>query len=113
MLESPTSSLHYIFAAFETSPPSSQVANQSYTNESQTLQYHIAFTMSDGVQDPNMSEQMSTDTPMEEQVEKGKGKAPTEQMHDEDDDEDESEEDEEVRQSHSPLCEALLTVFTG
>jgi hypothetical protein len=38
---------------------------------------------------------MSTDTPMEEQVEKGKGKAQEPTM-EEDDDEEESEEDEEV-----------------
>lgn len=51
--------------------------------------------MSNDAQDPNATEQMSTDTPMGEQVEKGKGKAPADQMV-EDDDEDESEEDEEV-----------------
>jgi hypothetical protein len=50
---------------------------------------------SNGVQDPTMHDQMSTDTPMEEQVEKGKGKA-QEPMMEEDDDEEESEEDEEV-----------------
>jgi hypothetical protein len=50
---------------------------------------------SNGVQDPTVHDQMSTDTPMEEQVEKGKGKA-QEPMMEEDDDEEESEEDEEV-----------------
>jgi hypothetical protein len=56
--------------------------------------------MDNGVQDPNTTEKMSTDTPMDEQVASGKGKAPIvgpgEHMHDDEDDEDESEEDEEV-----------------
>lgn len=70
--------------------------------------------MSNGIQDPTSTEQAHTDTPMEEQLDKGKGKAPAQDdsMMEEDDDEDESEEDDEVRKflQHSlPLHSDLIS----
>ncbi len=71
--------------------------------------------MSDGVQNTNMTEEMGTDTPMAEQLEKGKGKASIagqgEQMHD---DEEESSEDDEVRaQGCTTYARSSLTLFAG
>lgn len=70
--------------------------------------------MSNGIQDPTSTEQAHTDTPMEEQLDKGKGKAPAQDdsLMEEDDDEDESEEDDEVRSScniHFPLHSDLIS----
>lgn len=54
--------------------------------------------MSNEVQDPTSTEQSHSDTPMDEQLDKGKGKAPAsdDQMMEEDDDEDDSGEDDDV-----------------
>ena len=66
--------------------------------------------MDNGVQDPNAMEHTSADTPMEEKLEKGKGKAAaTGQDSMEDDDEDESEEDEEVHASIVQNCNIPFT----
>ena len=66
--------------------------NSNFSNTTTT-----SFNMSNEVQDPNSTEQMS-DTPMEspEKLDKGKGKSATMQQDPMEEDEDESEEDEEV-----------------
>ena len=70
--------------------------------------------MSNEVTDPTATQQIGTDTPMEEQIEKGKGKAPADaQMADDDDDEDESEEDEEVNLTCSTKINVFLHLTTA